>query len=86
MVAFSRTLFTAPWKTRFGKASTVKVTSWPGWMLPMSASLTEAQTWMRVRSLAIRNKLGVFRLDATVSPMFTRRSMITPLTGDKIVQ
>ena len=55
-------------------------------MFPMSASFTEAQTWMRFKSLAIRNKLGVFKLEATVSPMFTRRSIMIPLTGDKIVQ
>ncbi len=52
----------------------------------MSASLTETHTWMRVRSLAIRKRLGAFRLDTTVWPMLTRRSMITPLTGDLIVQ
>src|SRR4051794_17648594 len=55
-------------------------------MLPMSASLTDAQTWRRLRSLAMRNRLGAFRLDTTVWPTFTRRSMMTPLTGDLIVQ
>ncbi len=48
----------------------------------MSASLTEAQTCIRLRSLAIRNRLGALRLATTVWPTFTRRSMITPLTGD----
>ena len=33
----------------------------PGWMRPMSASLTEAQTCIRVRSLASRNRLGALR-------------------------
>ena len=52
----------------------------------MSASLTATQTCICVRSLAIRNRLGAFRLATTVWPMLTRRSMITPLTGDLIVQ
>src|SRR5262245_33589459 len=55
-------------------------------MLPMSASLTEAHTWRRLRSLAMRNKLGALRLDTTVWPMFTRRSTMTPLTGERMVQ
>ena len=54
-------------------------------MRPMSASLTDAQTCIRRRSLAIRNKLGAFMLETTVCPMFTRRSMIVPLTGEVMV-
>ena len=53
--------------------------------LPMSASLTEAQTCMRRKSLAIRNRLGAFRLETTVWPMLTRRSMIVPSTGDLMI-
>ena len=52
----------------------------------MSASLTATQTCMRVRSFAIRKRLGALRLATTVWPMFTRRSMMTPFTGEVIVQ
>ena len=48
-------------------------------------SFTDAQISIRRRSLAIRNRLGAFRLATTVWPMFTRRSRITPFTGDRIV-
>ena len=48
----------------------------------MSASLTLAQICSRVRSCAIRNKLGALSEATTVCPMFTRRSMIVPFTGD----
>jgi hypothetical protein len=41
---------------------------------------------MHLRSLAIRNRLGALRLETTVCPMFTRRSMMTPSTGEVIVQ
>src|SRR5437016_2285090 len=77
---------TTPRKTWPGYASTLNVTGWPEWMLPMSASLTDAHTCSRFRSLAIRNRLGALRLDTTVWPTLTRRSMMTPLTGDLIVQ
>src|SRR5579871_305438 len=77
---------TTPLNVRSGNASTVNVTAWPGLMLLMSASLTDAQTWRRLRSLASRNRLGAFRLDTTVWPMFTRRSTMTPLTGATMVQ
>src|SRR5215831_9442527 len=86
MVALSRILVIWPWKIWFGKASIVKVTGWPRCTLPMSASLTDTHTWMRVRSLAIRKRLGVLRLETTVWPMFTRRSIMMPLTGDMMVQ
>jgi len=36
--------------------------------------------------LGMRNRLGVFKLEATVWPRLTRRSMITPSTGEEIVQ
>src|SRR6266576_385083 len=39
-----------------------------------------------VRSLAMRKRLGALKLATTVCPTFTRRSMITPLTGDLMVQ
>src|SRR5207302_9892531 len=68
-----------------GKAPTVDWTGWPSWTAPMSVSLTEAQICIRLRSLAIRNRLGALRLATTVWPMLTRRSRITPLTGDRIV-
>ena len=55
-------------------------------MPPMSASFTATQTCMRVRSLAIRNRLGALRLETTVWPILTRRSMMVPLTGEVIVQ
>ena len=51
----------------------------------MSASLTDAHTCIRRKSLAIRNRLGALRLATTVWPMFTRRSMMTPRTGDVMV-
>ena len=63
----------------------MKRTDCPGWIEPMSVSLTEAQISIWLRSLAIRNRLGAFRLAITVWPMFTRRSRMTPFTGDRIV-
>ena len=64
----------------------MKLTGCPGRMFPMSASFTDTQTCIRVRSLARRKRLGALRLETTVCPMFTRRSMIWPLTGLLIVQ
>ncbi len=64
----------------------MKPTGSPGRIRPMSASFTATHTCMRLRSLAIRKRLGAFRLATTVCPMFTRRSMITPRTGERIVQ
>ena len=51
----------------------------------MSASLTWAQTCIRLRSLASRKRLWTLRAETTVCPTLTLRSMITPLTGDSIV-
>ena len=39
------------------KALTVKITGWPSWILPMSASFTDAQTWMPWESLVIQHRL-----------------------------
>ena len=64
----------------------MNVTGWPAWMLPTSASFTEAHTCIRRRSLAIRNKLGALMADTTVCPAFIRRAMIVPFTGERIVQ
>ena len=52
----------------------------------MSASFTDTHTCILFRSRAIRNRLGAFMLAFTVCPIFTRRSMITPSTGEAIVQ
>ena len=48
----------------------------------MSASLTDAQTCNSFRSLAIKNRLAAPRLETTVWPTLTRRSIMTPLIGD----
>jgi len=40
---------------------------------------------MRRKSRAIRNRLGALRLETTVWPILTRRSMIVPSTGDLMV-
>ena len=45
-----------------GSALTVNRTSWPSWIEPMSVSLTDDQISSRPRSLAIRKRLGAFRL------------------------
>src|SRR5439155_24774599 len=63
---------------------TVKRTVWPSLTWPTSASLTDAHTFIRLRSLAMRNRLGVLKLDCTVWPRLTRRSMMTPSTGEVI--
>src|SRR5262249_26415696 len=86
LVAFSRTRPTDPWNVQPGNASTVNRTGWPRWIWPTSASLTEAHTVIRLRSLAIKNRLGVLNDDWTVWPRVTRRSMIVPFTGDLMVQ
>ena len=65
--------------------ATVKLTGWPAWMRPTSASFTATHTCIRRRSCAMRNRLGALRLATTVWPMFTRRSMMTPFTGDLMV-
>ena len=54
-------------------------------MRPISASLTEAQTCIRRRSLAIKNRLGAFKLATTVWPILTRRATITFQIGDLII-
>ena len=66
MEALRRTLPTSPLKVSPGNASTVKVTGCPERTLPISASLTDTQICIRLRSLAIRKRLGVLRLAATV--------------------
>ena len=58
----------------------------PCLMLPISASLTETHTCIRFRSFAIRKMLEALMLETTVWPMLTRRSMITPSTGEEITQ
>ena len=50
----------------------------------MSASLTDTQTWSFFRSLAIKNRLEELAPETTVWPTLTRRSMTTPLMGDRI--
>ena len=52
----------------------------------MSASLTDTQISIFFKSFAIRKRLDALMLETTVWPMFTRRSMITPCTGDLMVQ
>ncbi len=85
MLAFRRICATLPRNVSRGKAPTVNRTPCPTWMAPTSVSLTEAQISIRLRSLAIRKRLGALRLATTVWPMFTRRSRMTPLTGELIV-
>ena len=48
----------------------------------MSASLTAALTCILVKSCAIRNRTGVWKLAATVCPTLTLRETTTPSTGD----
>ena len=55
-------------------------------MRPMSASLTDAQTWIRLKSLASRKRLEALNEETTVCPTLTRRSTIVPLTGDLMSQ
>ena len=51
----------------------------------MSVSFTDDQISRRLRSLAIRKRLGAFRLATTIWPMLIRRSRMIPLTGERIV-
>ena len=44
---------TVPVKVRVGYAVSEKFTFWPGWTLPMSASLTAALTCGELRSLSV---------------------------------
>src|SRR6185437_6768981 len=57
VVPAGSTLATVPVNVRVGNAVSVKFTFWPGWILPMSASLTAALTWGVVRSLKVMNAL-----------------------------
>ena len=59
---------TVPSNVRFGNASTVKLALLPSLMPPMSLSLTLVSTCILVRSVAIRNSVGVWKLAATVWP------------------
>ena len=85
MLAFRRICETLPSNVSRGRALTVKCTICPTWIEPMSVSLTDDQISRRLRSLAIRKRLGAFRPADDLWPMFTRRSRITPLTGERIV-
>ena len=58
MLAFSRICETLPSNASRGKELTVKRTTWPSWIEPMSVSLTDDQISRRLRSLAIRKRLG----------------------------
>ena len=51
---------------------------------PMSDSLTFVSTCILVRSVAIKNRIGVWKLAATVWPISMLRETTTPLTGEMI--
>ena len=74
----SRTWRTLPLNSAFGYACTVKRTSWPSWIRPMSLSSTVARICISERSFAMRNSLGADRLAATVWPTSTFRSTTMP--------
>ena len=75
---------TVPWNERSEKASTLKRTGCPTRMLPMSASAKLESICILERSWAMRNKVGVWKLAATVWPTSTCRSTTTPATGDRM--
>src|SRR5215471_6052252 len=52
-------LATVPVKVRPGNAVSVKVAFWPGWILPMSASLIWAWTWGAAMSIRVMKALPV---------------------------
>jgi len=72
-------------KTFWGYASTVKGHLIPNLHRPMSGSPTARSTSIFERSCAIVNNTGVLKLEATVSPSATLRTMTVPLTGEVIV-
>ena len=80
-------LATVPVKVRFGKAVSVKFAFWPGWILPMSASLIDALTCGALRSLRVMNALPVLRLVSWWSTSARRagRPAADPL-ADRAVQ
>ena len=82
MIGAFRTCVTLPWKTRCGKASTVKFTSCPTTMFPTSASATLESICMFARSLAMVKIIGALKLAATVWPTGTGRGMTMPSTGE----
>ena len=59
----------------------MKLTFWPSRICPISASSTDASTCILVVSAAISNKLGVWKLAATVVPGSTSLLIMTPLAG-----
>ena len=59
---------------------------WPSRRPPMSDSLTLAFSCILVRSWAITNRVGVWKLAATVWPTSTLREITTPSTGERIVR
>jgi hypothetical protein len=54
-------------------------------MPPISLSLTLVSTCILLRSLAIRNNVGVWKLAATVWPCVTLRDTTVPSTGDSVL-
>ena len=60
----------------------VKIALLPSLMPPMSLSLILVSTCIWVRSVAMRNKVGVWKLAATVCPRVTLRDTTVPSTGE----
>ncbi len=82
MIGASRTWETVPQKVRSGYASTVNDAFWPTLAFPTSVSLTLVSTCIFVRSCAIRNRVGVWKLAATVCPIVMLRETTVPSTGE----
>ncbi len=85
LIGDCRTWTTVPWKVWSGKASTVKPAPVPRRTPAMSDSLTLVSTCILVRSVAIRNRVGVCRLAATVWPAVTLRVTTVPSTGETML-
>jgi len=67
-----------------GKASTVKVASWPSFTCPTSASSIDTSSSIWLRSSAMVNRTGAFSDAATVWPGSISRESTTPVTGEKM--
>jgi hypothetical protein len=64
----------------------VKLTFWPTDTRLISASATDASICICVRLRAMVNKVGVWKEAATVWPISTCRLMMTPETGERMME
>src|SRR5579875_3530638 len=81
VLGFRLTVLIVASNVRPGNASTVKVATMPDLIVLMNASGMLASIFIRVRSAAILNRLGLWKLAASVWPRSMSLEIITPSIG-----